>query len=133
MLSDMDGDVFGRVTKLGRAAALLAPLWTKDALQRIREASLGRGVNAFENHASSLRACRTFDDLVDLDPDVRFATALPLPDSLAENAPGAAVFAMYQRYAVEIQAYFAAARPDVIKRPPQPRKDRERDLFSAAG
>jgi 7-cyano-7-deazaguanine synthase in queuosine biosynthesis len=90
-------------------------------------------VNAFENHASSLRACRTFDDLVDLDPDARFATALPLVDSEANDAPGAAVFAMYQRYAVEIQAYFAAARPKVIKRPPQPRKDRERDLFSAAG
>jgi hypothetical protein len=91
MLSDVDGDVFGRVTKLGRAAAeavaralageswdafhasrcidalvvaadgipslviiaselaglrnspLLARLGTEDALQRIREATLGRG------------------------------------------------------------------------------------------
>lgn len=90
-------------------------------------------IAAFENHAARLRACRTFDDLVDLDPDARFARALPLSDSPANDAPGAAVFAMYQRYAVEIQAYFGAARPRIVKRPPQPRKERERDLFPAAG
>jgi hypothetical protein len=90
-------------------------------------------VSAFENHASALRVCRTFDDLVDLDPDARFATTLPLLEAGANDAPGAAVFAMYQRYAVEIQTYFAAARPQIVKGPPQPRKDHERDLFSAAG
>jgi hypothetical protein len=90
-------------------------------------------IAAFENHAARLRACRTFDDLMDLDPDARFARALPLSDSPANDAPGAAVFAMYQRYAVEIQAYFGAARPRIVKRPPQTRKERERDLFPAAG
>jgi 7-cyano-7-deazaguanine synthase in queuosine biosynthesis len=90
-------------------------------------------LNAFENHASRLRACRAFDDLVDLDPDARFATTLPLSEPLVNGAPGEAVFAMYQRYAVEIQAYFDAARPKVINLPRQPRKERARDLFSAVG
>jgi Queuosine biosynthesis protein QueC len=89
-------------------------------------------VNAFEYHAARLRACRTFDDLVDLDPAARFATTLPLSDLPAIDTPAAAVFAMYQRYAAEIQAYFEAARPTIGPCPRQPRKERERDLFSAA-
>jgi hypothetical protein len=90
-------------------------------------------INAFESHAASLSACRTFADLVDLDPDCRYATTLPMLDSEVNGAPEAAVFAMYRRYAVEIQTYFDAARPKVGNRLPQPRKERERDLFSAAG
>jgi hypothetical protein len=90
-------------------------------------------VNAFENHAAQLLACRSFDDLLDLDPDARFATEFPFSNSSSELPSGAEVFAMYQRYATEIRLYFESARPTVAKRMPQIRKDNERDLFSATG
>lgn len=90
-------------------------------------------VMAFEHHASTLRACRSFDDLVDMDPDARFATTLPLADPRNESDAAAGVFNMYQRYAAEIQTYFDAARPQVVGRPRQARKEQHRDLFSAIG
>lgn len=90
-------------------------------------------VIAFENHASALGSCRSFADLVDMDPDARFATTLPVIESLDKGSAAAAVFAMYQRYSAEIQAYFGAARPTVASRPRQTRKERDRDLFSAVG
>jgi hypothetical protein len=43
------------------------------------------------------------------------------------------VFAMYRRYAAEMQAYLGAARPKIAPRSRQPRKERGRDLFSAVG
>ena len=88
---------------------------------------------AFDHHAAALLSCRSFDDLVELDPDARFATSLPIVDPLDEVSAGRAVFAMYQRYAAEIQAYLDAARPTVASRPRQTRKERDRDLFSAVG
>ena len=88
---------------------------------------------AFENHSTVLRACRSFDDLVNLDPDARFATSLPIVGPTAESSAAGAVFGMYQRYAAEIQAYLATARPTVAPRPSQRKKERERDLFSAVG
>jgi 7-cyano-7-deazaguanine synthase in queuosine biosynthesis len=90
-------------------------------------------VKAFENHAARLLACRVFDDLLDLDPDAGFATEFPFSEPSLGKASGAEVFAMYQRYAVEIQTYFNSARPTVAKRTQQVRKERERDLFSATG
>jgi hypothetical protein len=88
---------------------------------------------AFEHHAATLRSCRSFDDLVDMDPDARFATSLPIIDLLNEASAARAVFAMYQRYAAEIQEYLGAARPTVASRSRQPRKERDSDLFSAVG
>jgi 7-cyano-7-deazaguanine synthase in queuosine biosynthesis len=90
-------------------------------------------VIAFENHATTLRSCRSLGDLVDMDPDARFATTLPMVEALNEDSAAAAVFAMYQRYAAEIQAYFGASRPTVAMRSRQARKERDRDLFSAVG
>jgi len=90
-------------------------------------------VNAFENHAAQLLKCRAFDDLLDLDPDARFATQYSFSDQSTTTASGAAIFAMYERYATEIQSYFSSARPRVAKPIQQPRKERERDLFSATG
>ncbi|MEI9947713.1 MAG: 7-cyano-7-deazaguanine synthase [Pseudomonadota bacterium] len=88
-------------------------------------------VNAFENHASQLLKCQTFDDLLDLDPDARFATRYSFSDQSMATASEAAIFAMFQRYATEIHAYLSSSRPTVAKRIQQPRKERERDLFSA--
>jgi hypothetical protein len=90
-------------------------------------------VNAFENHASRLLRCQTFDDLLDIDPDARFATAYSFSEQPMTTASEAAINAMFQRYAAEIQAYFGSARPTVAQRIQQPRKERERDLFSATG
>jgi hypothetical protein len=180
MLSGVDCDVFGKVSKLGRAAAdavaraldgedwdpfhmscdegeghkvdamLHCGLCTSCLFRRIslhatglpdrtsyRDVATRRHgiyeVNAFENHAAQLLACRSFDDLLDLDPDARFATEFPFSNSSNELPSGAEVFAMYQRYATEIRLYFESARPTVAKRLPQIRKDNERDLFSATG
>jgi hypothetical protein len=88
---------------------------------------------AFEHHAAALRSCRSLGDLVDMDPDARFATSVPIVDPLDEVSAARAVFAMYQRYAAEIQAWLGTARPTVVDRPRQPRKERDRDLFSAVG
>jgi 7-cyano-7-deazaguanine synthase in queuosine biosynthesis len=90
-------------------------------------------VNAFENHAARLLKCRAFEDLLELDPDVRFATQYSFTELSSATASGAAIFAMYEQYAMEIQSYFDLARPTVAKRIQQPRKERERDLFSATG
>ncbi len=89
-------------------------------------------LQAFEHHAMRLSACRTFTDLIDLDPDIRFATTLPLPEAPPIDAAGASVFALYQRYATEIQAFLDDARPTIARRSQQPRKEGERDLFAAA-
>lgn len=88
-------------------------------------------IAAFEHHAAVLASCRSFDDLVELDPDVRFATSLPVVEPPDETGAARAVVTMYQRYAAEIEAYFSAARPTVAASPRQPRRERERDLFSA--
>jgi 7-cyano-7-deazaguanine synthase in queuosine biosynthesis len=90
-------------------------------------------ISAFENHAAQLAACRSFDDLLDIDPDVSFSTEFPFSDAPARRASKAEVFEMYQRYATEIRQYFESRRPTVTRRNPPARKERERDLFSAVG
>jgi 7-cyano-7-deazaguanine synthase in queuosine biosynthesis len=88
---------------------------------------------AFENHAATLSGCRSFHDLVDIDPDARYATALPLHHELDDGGAMGAVFDMYQRYAAELQAYLDHARPAVTDKPLLTRTERGRDLFSATG
>lgn len=90
-------------------------------------------VQAFENHARDLNACRSFRDLISLDPDVRFASDAPLPISISRAQAEQAVFETYRRYAGEIAAFLDEARPMVSTRARQPRKESERDLFSATG
>ncbi len=89
-------------------------------------------VNSFESHALRLRECRDFEGLLDLDPDARFAATLPLIEP-PKAAARIEVFAMYQRYADEIQAYLAAARPTVRERVREHRKVGNRALFPAVG
>ncbi len=88
---------------------------------------------AFENHARELVACTTFADLLALDPNVRFASILPLETPIASREAEAQVLAMYRRYAAEIGTFFERARPTLTRRPHPPRKENERDLFAAAG
>lgn len=88
---------------------------------------------AFEHHARELSACRTFADLLAIDPNMRFASTLPLESPVAIAEAEAQVFAMYRRYATEIETFFEQARPTLARRPHPPRKENERDLFAAAG
>jgi 7-cyano-7-deazaguanine synthase in queuosine biosynthesis len=90
-------------------------------------------LSTFEAHAARLRACSQFSDLLALDADVRFCSMIPFVAAPAPGAAQSAVRDMYQRYAVEVQAYFASARPSIKQSRPQARKEHERDLFSAAG
>jgi 7-cyano-7-deazaguanine synthase in queuosine biosynthesis len=88
---------------------------------------------SFENHAATLSSCRSFSDLVDIDPDARYAVALPLHHELDQAGAAAAILQMYQRYAVEVQAYLNQARPAVSNNPLLPKTERSRGLFSATG
>jgi hypothetical protein len=88
---------------------------------------------AFESHADELLACKTFADLVAIDPNARFASRLPLEIPLASASAEAQLMAAYTRYASEIVAFFDRARPSLAHPPPQPRKEHERDLFAAVG
>jgi hypothetical protein len=87
-------------------------------------------LRALENHAEELASADGFDNLLDLDPDVRFAPLAPVIGP-GEVQSSAAVFAMYKRYAMEVRAFLEKSRPTVTEPSKQPRKERNRDLFSA--
>jgi len=88
---------------------------------------------AFERHADELLACKSFGDLVAIDPNVRFASRLPLEVPLAPADAESEILAVYRRYASEIMTFFDRARPSLAHPPPSPRKENERDLFAAVG
>ncbi len=88
---------------------------------------------AFENHAGELLACKTFADLVAIDPNVRFASRLPFEAATTPPEAESAVLAMYRRYASEVVMFFERARPILAPRPHPLRKENDRGLFAAAG
>lgn len=90
-------------------------------------------LRTFEGHAAQLRSCETFADLVAISADARFASRLPLESAMTRADSERPVVAMYQRYAQEIAAFLESACPVLTPRPRQPRKESERDLFSAVG
>jgi 7-cyano-7-deazaguanine synthase in queuosine biosynthesis len=88
----------------------------------------------FESHATELLACKTFSDLVAIDPNARFASRLPLEGELTRSNAESRVLELYRRYASEIVTFFDRARPTIApRRPCPPRKENERDLFPAVG
>ncbi len=87
----------------------------------------------FEGHGRDLLACRSFADLVAIDPNVRFAARLPQPNAPASVEAEFKVLAMYQRYASEIATFLEHACPTLISRQRPIRKDDDRDLFAAVG
>ena len=87
----------------------------------------------FESHADELLACRTFADLVAIDPNTRFARRLPLEVPLTAADAESQILPVYRRYASEIMTFFERARPSLAHPSPQPRKGNERDLFAAVG
>lgn len=89
-------------------------------------------LRAFEHHASLLANCMTFDDLIELDADARFASHAPTEPALTKDEAEGRVLAMYASYRHEISEFFARARPVLHPRPKHLRKENERDLFAAA-
>lgn len=89
-------------------------------------------VAAFENHARELSGLTTFEDLTDLDPNVRFASGAVTGVEISHDVARSKVIEMYHQYSVEIERYLARGRPELRPRPTQPIKEVERDLFAAA-
>jgi hypothetical protein len=90
-------------------------------------------LRAFEHHASELTNCVEFDDLMALDPAVRFASRAPMEQEFTKNEMETRVFDMYRAYRQEISEFLRKAHPILHARPKLIRKENDRDLFAAAG
>ncbi|WP_437489057.1 7-cyano-7-deazaguanine synthase [Sorangium sp. So ce1014] len=90
-------------------------------------------IRAFQYHADQLAKCLIFGDLVELDPDARFAACPPTEDSLTTNEAQCRVLAMYATYHQELSEFLARACPVIQPRLKRPRKEKESDLFAATG
>jgi len=89
-------------------------------------------IAAFELHAGELGRIARFDDLIAMDPNVRFALEAPSEVHLAPEAAKVAIVEMYHRYGQEIQDFLDHARP-MLHSAIQPRAiEVDRDLFAAA-
>jgi 7-cyano-7-deazaguanine synthase in queuosine biosynthesis len=87
---------------------------------------------AFENHATTLSRIETFEDLTDLDPNIRHVIRAALSMELAADVARSRTIEMYRRYAAEIDRFLVAARPTPHASPPRPAQELVHDLFSAA-
>lgn len=87
----------------------------------------------FEYHATQLAGCATFNDLVELAPDVRFAPQAPTGVSVSKDAAKTKIAAMYAAYRQEISDFFTQARPALRPRSRTVQTENECDLFAAAG
>lgn len=89
-------------------------------------------LSLFEGLAAELRAHPSFQELVSLDPDVRFAVDAPMTTSTTEDLR-TGVADLFQRYAGEIESFLSRSRPTIPA--PVHRLQARRttnDLFSAA-
>lgn len=86
----------------------------------------------FEHHATQLSACARFEDLLELDPDIRFALRAPVERRLTEAETKQELLAMYSRYSRELRSFFSSARPKLRPRLQAARKENSRGLFAAA-
>ncbi len=89
-------------------------------------------VAAFEYHAADLSRIASFDDLTDLDPNVRFAFNAPTGVEVSLDVARSRTVEMYRRYGEEIQLFLGAARPKLRPRAVRRAKEVDRDLFAAA-
>lgn len=87
-------------------------------------------LTAFEHHASELSRVSTFEDLTDLDPNVRFVLSAPTGTDVTADVARSRTVEMYRRYAAEIRRFLASARPILRHRDPHPAKEVTRDLFA---
>jgi 7-cyano-7-deazaguanine synthase in queuosine biosynthesis len=89
-------------------------------------------VAAFEYHAANLARIATFEDLTDLDPNVRFAVEAPSGAEIDPAVVRSRMVEMYRRYGEQISGYLTTARPSLRPRPARHAKEVDRDLFAAA-
>jgi queuosine biosynthesis protein QueC len=89
-------------------------------------------LSAFEHHADKLARISTFEDLTDLDPNVRFASEAPSGTKIEPVMARSQVVEMYRRYGAQVSSYLTSARPSLRPRPERPAKEMNRDLFAAA-
>lgn len=87
---------------------------------------------AFEHQATLLSRIEAFEDLTDLDPNVRHVFKAPLGKDVGADVARSQTVEMYRRYAAEIDRFLVAARPTLHARTPRPAKEVVHDLFSAA-
>jgi 7-cyano-7-deazaguanine synthase in queuosine biosynthesis len=87
---------------------------------------------SFEHHATLLARIETFEDLTDLDPNVRHVFRVPLGAEPAPDVARSQTIEMYRRYAAEIDRFLIAARPTLHARTPRPAKEVVHALFAAA-
>jgi len=87
---------------------------------------------AFEHHAGELSRVTTFEDLTDLDPNVRVVCSAVAGTESSDDEARSRVIEMYHRYSAEIQRYLTTARPKLRPRPAHPVREVECDLFAAA-
>jgi hypothetical protein len=90
-------------------------------------------LSAFEHHSAELAGGATFQDLIKMDPDVRFALRAPMEVQLDHAEMEERVLAMYGSYQAEIAEFFKHHRPVLRPRLKPLRKEGSRDLFAAAG
>jgi 7-cyano-7-deazaguanine synthase in queuosine biosynthesis len=76
-------------------------------------------LNAFAHHATLLSRIETFEDLTDLDPNVRHVSKAPVGADLSLDVARSQTIEMYRRYATEIDRFLAAARPTLNARTPR--------------
>lgn len=89
-------------------------------------------LSAFAHHATLLSRISTFEDLTDLDPNVRHVSKAPVGADQSLDVARSRTVEMYRRYAAEIDRFLAAARPTLHARTPRSAKEVVHDLFSAA-
>jgi hypothetical protein len=89
-------------------------------------------LRAFEHHAEQLAKCATFDDLIEIDADARFACHPSTEHALTKDEAERRVLAMYATYRQEVSEFFARARPILHQRSKPLQQENERDLFAAA-
>jgi 7-cyano-7-deazaguanine synthase in queuosine biosynthesis len=111
------------------AAGTSDPMRYRDVPARLRHNSYE--LAAFEYHASELSRVSTFEDLTDLDPNVRFVLRAPTGTDVTADVVRSQTVRMYRQYAAEIRCFLAAARPTLRSRDPHPAKEVTRDLFAA--
>jgi hypothetical protein len=89
-------------------------------------------IRSFAYQASELAKCKSFEDLVALDPNVQFAVAAPIEPKLSSDEIRSRVVNMYREYSREISNFLQSSMP--VLRPREFHvKEQDRDLFSAAG
>lgn len=81
--------------------------------------------------ARLLSCVETFEDLTDVDPNMRHVFKAPIGADLARDVARSRAVEMYHRYAAEIRRFLNVSRPTLRSRTPRPAKEVDRDLFAA--